>query len=67
MLPCVSLWGLVLLGGEGVVDSVMGGELRRPRRRNCSVSGTEILVLLEWLLTVLQTALHVAVINAVTH
>lgn len=51
----------------GVVDSVIGGELRRSRGRNCSVSGTESLVLREWLLTVLQIALHGAVMNSVTH
>ena len=52
---------------EGSSDSVMGGELRRSRGRNCSVSGTESLVLREWLLTVLQIALHGAVMNSVTH
>lgn len=64
---CLSLWSLVLLGGEGVVDSMKGGELRRSRGRNCSVNRTEILILMEWLLIVLQVVLHVAVINVVTH
>ena len=64
---CLSLWSLVLLGGEGVVDSVKGGELRRSRGRNCTVNGTEILVLMEQLLIVLQVVLLVAMINVVTH
>ena len=49
------------------MDSVKGGELRRARGRNCSVNGTGILILMEWLLIVLQGVLHVAVINVVTH